>query len=118
MATLLWGEQTPVERLFPGQPGLVGTRKAKTILDFNEAGDDEVLGWQWHLPCANNNLLCCRQINMPTPLRSFLQVGCSSFCPSNSVRSLRAIQSNKSIALKAMFVFCFSFTLRTFCGKV
>jgi len=60
-------------------------QKGKTNLDFNEARDSE---WQWHqlghmqvctpLQCANS------------PPLSFLQAGCPSCRPTNSVKALKA----------------------------
>jgi len=81
----LWRTQTTVLHLFccmtnhthPFNGPLSGTtrvsryyQKGKTNLDFTEARDSE---WQWH----------------QAPL-SFLQAGCPSWCPTNSVKSLKA----------------------------
>ena len=35
-----------------------------------------------------------RQITMPTPTTRFLQAGCPACCPTNSVKALKAKQSN------------------------
>jgi len=48
-----------------------GKQKGKTNLDFTEAADSE---WQWH------------QLG-----HSFLQVGCPSCRPTNSIKALKAI---------------------------
>jgi len=56
--------------------------KGKTNLDFTEARDSE---WQWHqLGC----MPVCTSRQHPTTL--FLQTGCSSCRPTNSVKALKA----------------------------
>jgi len=64
-------------------------QKGKTNLDFTEARDSE---WQWHqlghmqvctLPQTDNNT--------STPPLSFLQAGCPSCRPTNSVEALKAL---------------------------
>jgi len=50
-------------------------QKGKTDLDFTEARDSE---WQWHQLC-------------------FLQAGCPSCRPTNSVKALKATKSNKTL---------------------
>jgi len=65
-------------------------QKRKTNLDFTEAGDSE---WQWHQ--LGHMQVCIslqgRQITMPAPhLLSFLQAGCPSCRPNNSVKALKA----------------------------
>jgi len=59
-------------------------QKGKTNLDFTEARDSE---WQW-------NQLGHMQVSIaprsrPPPL-SFLQAGCPSCCPTDSVKALKA----------------------------
>jgi len=49
-------------------------QKGETNLDFTEARDNE---WQWHR--LGNMQVCC-----------FLQAGCPSCCPTNSVKALKA----------------------------
>jgi len=67
-------------------------QKGKTNLDFSEARDGE---WQWHqlgqvcISLQTDNHAC-------TPLLSFLQAGCPSCCPTNSVKALKSIQSIKN----------------------
>jgi len=57
-------------------------QKGKTNLDFTEARDSE---WQWHqlgyMQVCNNHA--------STPPLSFLQAGCPSCRPTNSVRALK-----------------------------
>jgi len=77
-----------------GLPGQAGTR---TNLDFTEARDSE---WQWHqlghmqictLPLTDNHA--------SIPPLSFLQDGCTSCCPTKSVKALKTY-SVKSAVLK------------------
>jgi len=56
-------------------------QKGKTNLDFTEAGDSE---WQWHQLQTDNHA--------STPPLSFLQAGCPSCRPTNSVRALKALK--------------------------
>ena len=68
-------------------------QKGKTNLDFTEARDSE---WQWHQP---GNMQVCTSLQTDnyasTPPLSFLQAGCPSCCPTNSVKALKA-QKNHS----------------------
>jgi len=63
-------------------------QKGKTNLDFTEARDSE---WQWHQP---DHMQVCTSLQTDnhdsTPLLSFLQAGCPSCCPTNSVKALKA----------------------------
>jgi len=67
-------------------------QKEKTNLDFTEARDSE---WQWHLL---DNMHVCTLIqtdnHASTPPLSFLQAGCPSCCPTNSVKALKATITN------------------------
>jgi len=56
-------------------------QKGKTNLDFNEARDSQ---WQWH------QLDQSAPRSMPAPQRCFLQAGCPSCRPTNSVKALKA----------------------------
>ena len=64
-------------------------QKGKTNLDFNEARDSE---WQWH-----QLDLCCTSLQTDnqasTPPLSFLQAGCPSCRPTNSVKVPKARNS-------------------------
>ena len=80
---------THLTTLCPGLPGWAGTRKVKTNLDFTEARDSE---WQWHQlgrmqVCTSNQT----DNHASTQLLSFLQAGCPSCRPTNSVKALKAI---------------------------
>jgi len=63
-------------------------QEGKTNLDFTEARDSE---WQWHQLGTCKSAPHSRQITMPTPHHSsFLQAGCPSCHPTNSVKALKA----------------------------
>jgi len=65
-------------------------QKGKTSLDLNEARDDGVWGWQWHqLDYANNLHLASDRWPHQYLITQFLQVGCSSWRPTNSVIALK-----------------------------
>ena len=71
-------------------------QKGKTNLDFTEARDSE---WQWH---QLGYVQVCTSLETDNyastrPL-SFLQAGCPSWCPTNSVKALEAL-SLKNIFL-------------------
>jgi len=61
-------------------------QKGKTDLDFTEARDSE---WQWH-QLGHMQVSTSLQANnhASTPLLSFLQAGCPSCRPTNSVKAL------------------------------
>ena len=63
-------------------------QKGQTSLDFTEARDSE---WQWH---QLGHLQVCTSLqtdnHASTPLLSFLQAGCPSCRPTNSVIALKA----------------------------
>jgi len=61
-------------------------QKGKTNLDFTEAGDSE---WQWH-PLGHMQVCISLQADnhASTPPLSFLQVGCPSCRPTNSIKAL------------------------------
>ena len=68
--------------------GWASTRKVKTNLDFTEARDSE---WQWH---QLGHMQVCTSLQTDShastiPL-SFLQAGCPSCHPTNSVKALKA----------------------------
>jgi len=68
-------------------------QKGKTNLDFTEATDSE---WQWH---QLGRMQVCTSLqtdnHTSTPPLSFLQAGCPSCRPTNSVKALKAKQYNK-----------------------
>jgi len=63
-------------------------QKGKTNQDFTEARDSE---WQWH---QLGRMQVCTSLQTDnqasTPLLSFLQAGCPSCRPTNSVKALKA----------------------------
>jgi len=71
-------------------------QKGKTNLDFTEARNSE---WQWHqLGCMQACTSLYADNRASTPPLSFLQAGCPSCHPTNSVKALKAV------ALKAQIV--------------
>ena len=64
-------------------------QKSKTNLDFTEARDNE---WQWH---QLGHMQVCISLqtdnHATTPPLSFLQAGCPSCRPTNSVKALKAL---------------------------
>ena len=64
-------------------------QKGKTNLDFSEARDGE---WQWH---QLGHMQVCTLLQTDnrarTPPLSFLQAGCPSCRPTNSVKALKAV---------------------------
>jgi len=66
-------------------------KKGETNLDFTEARDSE---WQWH---QLGYMQVCTSLqtdnHASTRPLSFLQAGCHSCCPTNSVKALKAYQS-------------------------
>jgi len=63
-------------------------QKGKANLDFTEARDSE---WQWH---QLGRMHVCASLQTDnhtiTPPVSFLQAGCRSCCPTNSVKAMKA----------------------------
>ena len=68
-------------------------QKGKTNLDFTEARDSE---WQWH---QLDYMQVCTSLqtdsHASTPPLRFLQVGCPSCRPTNSVKDLKAVLSRQ-----------------------
>ena len=90
------GTHTPIH---PFNGPLFGTtqvsryRKSKTNLDFTEARDSE---WQWHqLGCVQICTLLQTDSHASTPPLSFLQAGCPSCRPTNSVKALKRDTTTK-----------------------
>jgi len=74
-------------------------QKSKTNLDFTEARDSE---WHWHQ--LGHMQVCTslqRDIHASTPTTQFLQAGCPSCRPTNSVKALKgAIESTNQQIFK------------------
>ena len=69
-------------------------QKGKTNLDFTEARDSE---WQWHqLGCVQLCTSLQTDNHASTPPLSFLQAGCPSCRPTNSVKALKAQDGHTS----------------------
>jgi len=73
---------------FSGTTRVSRYQKGKTNLDFTEARDSE---WQWH---QLGHMHICTSLqtdnHASTPPLSFLQAGCPSCRPTNSVKALKA----------------------------
>ena len=73
---------------FPGTTRVSRYQKGKTDLDFTETRDSE---WQWHQP---GHMQVCTSLqtdnHASTPPLSFLQAGCPSCRPANSIKALKA----------------------------
>jgi len=72
-------------------------QKGKTNLDFTEGRDSE---WQWH---QLDHMQVCTSLqtdnHTSTPPLSFLQAGCPSCCPTNSVKALKAKNTHNNHSL-------------------
>ena len=80
----------PFNSPFSGTTRVSRYQKGKTNLDFTEARDSE---WQWHLLGHMQVCISLQTDNHAStpPLKSFLQAGCPSCRPTNSVKALKAI---------------------------
>ena len=78
----------PFNGPFSGTTQVGRYQKGKTNLDFNEARDSE---WQWH-QLGHMQVCTLLQTDNHTNNRplSFLQAGCPSCRPTNSVKALKA----------------------------
>ena len=81
-------------------------QKGKTNLDFTEARDSE---WQWH---QLGHMQVCTSLqtdnHADTSLLSFLQAGCPSCRPTNSVKALKAQVVLDKGLLMVVFVYVVS----------
>ena len=83
----------PFNGPFSGITQVSQYQKGKTNLDFTEARDSE---WQWHqLGHVQVSTSLQTDNHASTPLLSFLQAGCPSCRPTNSVKALKANQSTE-----------------------
>jgi len=70
---------------------------AKTNLDFTEPRDSE---WQWHLLDHTHVCTLIQTDNRAsTPTLSFLQAGCPSCHPTNSVKALKAETDSSGLCI-------------------
>ena len=78
-------------------------QKGKTNLDFTEARDSE---WQWN---PLGHMQVCTSLHTDnhasTPPLSFLQAGCPSCRPTNSVKALKANIKPNEVTRKLCFIF-------------
>ena len=90
---------------FSGTTRVSRYQKGKTNLDFTEARDSE---WQWH---QLGHMQVCTSLqtdnHASTPPLSFLQAGCPSCRPTNSVKALKAKYPSRTLVGK------FAMTIRT-----
>ena len=80
---------TYLTALFPGLPGSASNKKVKPIWILLKQETVSGSGISWAIcKCAP----CSRQITMPAPHHSvFLQAGCPSCRPTNSIKALKAL---------------------------
>jgi len=97
-------------------------QKGKTNLDFTEARESE---WQWH---QLGHMQVCTSLqtdsHASTPLLSFLQAGCPSCRPTNSVKALKASRTaitvicinckilNSKFTTKLLYFYSFMFFIK------
>jgi len=74
----------PFNGPFPGTTRVNRYQKGKTNLDFTEARDSE---WQWH-QLGHMQVCTSLQTDNHTSAQVFLQAGCPSYRPTNSVKAL------------------------------
>ena len=88
------GNTHPFNGPFSGTTQVSRYQKGKTNLDFTEARDSE---WQWqqlgHMQVSTS---LQRDNHASTPPLSFLQAGCPSCRPTNSVKALKAFTREAS----------------------
>jgi len=79
----------PFNGPFSGATWVSRYQKGKTNLDFTEARDSE---WQWHQLGHMHVCILLQTDNhtSPPPTNLFLQAGCPSCHPTNSVKALKA----------------------------
>jgi len=81
-------------------------QKRKTNLDFTEARDSE---WQWHLLGYMQVCTLLQSDNhASTPPLNFLQAGCPSCRPTNSVKALSLAQASAKSRLVSPFWYLFT----------
>jgi len=82
----------PFNGPFSGTTQVSRYQKGKTNLDFTEARDSQ---WQWH---QLEHMQVCTSLqtdnHASNPPLSFLQAGCPSCHPTNSVKALKAFKNH------------------------
>ena len=94
---LLIMHHTRLTAFFSGTTQVSRYQKGKTNLDFTEARDSE---WQWH---QLGRMQVCTSLqtdnHTSTPPLSFLQTGCPSCRPTNSVKALKEMMMMQSFII-------------------
>ena len=94
----------PFNGLFSRTTWLSMYQKGKTNLDFTGARDSE---WQWH---QLGHMQVCTSLqtdnHASTPPLCFLQTGCPSCCPTNSIKALKAHSVPKKPCINIIVVKC------------
>ena len=114
-----WSDCTVHTHTRPFNGPLSGTtrvsryKKGKTNLDFTETRDSE---WQWH-QLGHMHTSLQSDNHASTPLLSFLQAGCPSCRPTNSVKALKAVGPTYLLCGKLKLHLLFSVHLRCFFGR-
>ena len=95
----------PFNGPFSGTTRVSRYQKGKTNLDYTEARDSE---WQWH---QLGHMQVCTSLQTDnhagTPPLSFLQPGCPSCHPTNSVKALKAKLVKLLLVKLLIFVYLF-----------
>ena len=93
----------PFNGPFSGTSQVSRYQKGKTNLDFTEARDSE---WQWH-QLGHMQVCTWLQTDNHTSTRplSFLQAGCPSCRPTNSIKALKATCSSREIHISVSVQF-------------
>jgi len=80
---------------FSGATQVSRYQKGKTNLDFTGARDSE---WQWHQQGHMQTICTLLQTDnhASTPPLGFLQAGCPSWRPTNSIKALKALSAFKT----------------------
>ena len=96
--SLIHQTHTRLTALCPGLPRWAGTRKVKPIWILLKQETVSGSGISWDI-CKSAHR--SRQITMPAPPFSFLQAGCPSWCPTNSVKALKGISVIHQLCLNS-----------------
>jgi len=87
--------------LFPGEPGRAGTRKVKPIWILLKQETVSGSGISWAICKSASRSRPCQY---PT-IQVFLQAGCPSCCPTNSVKALKA-KFHNTVKINHLSVLC------------
>ena len=115
---LIYIHTHPFNGSFSGTTEVSRYQKGKTTLDFTEARDSE---WQWH---QLGHMQVCTLLqtgsHASTLLLSFLQAGCPSYRPTNSIKALKArcIHIYRHIYIQTSINSCAMISVFTFTKNV